>query len=511
MRHEDQQTVSIWMKTALAPVYTSLSADMRADACIVGAGIAGMSTAYLLAREGRRVVVLDDGPVGGGMTQRTTAHLSNALDDRYTEIERLHGEEGARLAAGSHTQAIDRIEAIVARESIDCGFERLDGYLFVPPGESREVLERELQAARRAGLSGVDKVEQAPLAAFDTGWCLRFPRVAQFHPIRYLAGLARAIEKNRGRIFTGTHVDRIEGGDPVRVQTRDGYTVSADAVIVATNSPITDLVAIHTKQYPYTTYAVGARIPSGAVTPALYWDTADPYHYVRLQPVFGNGRREYDMLIVGGEDHKTGQADDGPDRHARLEAWARERFPMIEAVELRWSGQVMETLDGLAFIGRDPGGPPNVYVATGDSGMGMTHGTIAGMLITDLVMGRPNAWADLYDPSRKSLRALFAFAEENLNVAGRYAADFVTGGDLESVDDLLPGQGAVMRQGLGKLAVYRDAQGNLHKRSAVCRHLGCIVQWNSTENTWDCPCHGSRYDRYGKVINGPANSDLKNK
>ncbi len=508
MELEDKQTISIWMKTSLNPVYPSLSANTHADVCIVGAGIAGMSTAYLLAREGKVVVVLDDGPVGSGMTQRTTAHLSYAIDDRYAEIERLHGEKGARLTAESHTAAIDRIESIVAGESIDCDFERLDGYLFVPPGEARDILEHELQAARRAGLSGVARVERAPIDALDTGWCLRFPRVAQFHPGRYLAGLARGIEKNGGRIFCGTHAERIEGGPQARVRTSGGYTVSADAVVVATNTPVTDVVAIHTKQYPYTSYVIGARVPAGSVTRALYWDTADPYHYVRLQSISAPGG-DYDVLIVGGEDHKTGQADDGPERHAALEAWARKRFPMIEQVEFRWSGQVMEPVDGLGFIGRDPGGPTNVYIATGDSGMGMTHGTIAGMLITDLILERPNPWAELYDPTRKSLRSLFEYTAENINVAKRYAADWVTGGEIQSVDELLPGEGALMRRGLTKIAVYRDEQGRVHERSALCRHLGCVVQWNSTEKTWDCPCHGSRFDCYGKVINGPANRDLK--
>jgi glycine/D-amino acid oxidase-like deaminating enzyme/nitrite reductase/ring-hydroxylating ferredoxin subunit len=512
MANNSGETLSSWMATAHVPPQAPLTENTHADVCIVGAGIAGMSTAYLLSREGKSVVVLEDGRIGGGMTERTTAHLTNAIDDRYVEIERLHGEKGARLAAESHTAAIDRIEAIVTDEGIDCEFERLDGYLFVPLGESKELLEHEQKAAHRAGLTDVEQVTRAPIQNFDTGMCLRFPRQAQFHPLKYLTGLARAIEREGGRIFTSTHVSTMEGGAKAHVRTSNGCTVTADALVIATNTPVNDIVTIHTKQAPYSTYVIGARIPPGSVTRALYWDTADPYHYVRLQSMSddassGSGGN-YDLLIVGGEDHKAGQADDGEQRHARLEAWARERFPMLENIEFRWSGQVMEPVDGVAFIGRNPGDPRNVYIATGDSGMGMTHGTIAGMLITDLIMKRQCAWAPLYDPGRKTLRSLMEYTKENLNVVAQYAEDYLTGGDVDSPDEIAAGAGAVIRRGLGKVAVYRDEQGALHKRSAVCPHLGCIVSWDSLEKTWDCPCHGSRFDAYGRVINGPANSDL---
>ena len=508
------QSLSLWMVTSPDAPSSPLVEDARTDVCVVGAGIAGMTTAYLLARHGKSVIVLDDGPIGGGQTQRTTAHLSNAIDDRYFEIERLHGAEGAELAAESHTAAIDRIEAIVRESWIDCEFLRLDGYLLLAPGESAELLDRELATAHRAGLRDVERIARAPLASFDTGPCLRFPRQAQFHPLKYLAGLADAIKRTRGRIFTGTHAQTIEGGKPARIKTSSGRTVTADAVVVATNTPVNDLVAIHTKQAPYLSYVIGATVPRGAVPAALYWDTLDPYHYVRTQPFSGEARTAgegdpdgQDVLIVGGEDHKTGQADESSQRYARLEAWARERFPMIRDIKFRWSGQVMETIDGLAFIGRNPLDEPNVFIATGDSGMGMTHGTIAGILLTDLNLGRENPWATLYDPSRKPLRALGKFAKENLNVARQYG-DWLTGGDVDSADQIKPGMGAVVRRGLTKVAVYRDESGVLHERSAICPHLGCIVHWNDAEATWDCPCHGSRFDRFGAVLNGPANRDL---
>lgn len=499
-------TTSVWIATAGTPEEKPLAKDTTADVCIVGAGIAGLSTAYLLAIEGKSVIVLDDGPIGGGMTARTTAHLTSALDDRYFEIERLFGEAGLRLAAQSHTAAIDRVEAIVSQEKIDCEFERVDGYLFIPPDGQVKVLEDELPAAHRAGLLDVRRVERAPLESFDTGPCLHFPRQAQFHPLKYLTGLTKAIKREGGQIFTGTHADEIQGGSDARVTTTGGYSVTAGAIVVATNTPVNDLVAIHTKQAPYTTYVIGARIPKGSVPTILLWDApADldqPYHYIRIEK-----GTDHDVLIVGGEDHKSGQQHDGAQRWGTLEQWTRNRFPMVQEIEFRWSGQVMETFDGLAFIGRNPLDSDNVFVATGDSGMGMTHGTIAGILLTDLIMERSNPWAELYDPSRKTLSAARNFVKENINVMAQYT-ELVTPGDVDSVEEIQKGEGAVVRSGLAKVAVYRDSDGVLHNLSAGCTHLGCIVGWNPAEKTWDCPCHGSKFDCFGGVINGPANKDL---
>jgi Rieske Fe-S protein len=251
------------------------------------------------------------------------------------------------------------------------------------------------------------------------------------------------------------------------------------------------------------TYVIGAKVPRHAVTTALYWDTGDPYHYIRLHSLDAT----HDLLIVGGEDHKSGQADDIEQRHPRLEQWTRERFPSVGEVAYVWAGQVMEPVDSLAFIGRNPLDRENVYTVTGDSGNGMTHGTIAGMLITDLILGRHNAWADLYDPGRVTLRASGEFAKEAVNMAAQYV-DHLTGGDVEAVEQIAKDAGAVVRRGASKIAVYRDATGELHERSAICPHLGCVVAWNPADKTWDCPCHGSRFDKFGTVINGPANVGL---
>jgi glycine/D-amino acid oxidase-like deaminating enzyme/nitrite reductase/ring-hydroxylating ferredoxin subunit len=482
------------------PSAPPLEKSVEADVCIVGAGIAGLTTGYLLTQAGKKVVIVDDGPLAGGMTQVTTAHLSNAIDDRFTEIERLHGERGSFLAAESHTAAINRIESIADQLKVDCDFVRLNGYLFLAPGDKKELLDRELAAARRAGLMA-EMVPNAPIS-YDTGPVIRFPHQARFHPLKYLAAMAEAIQENGGQIYSDSHADHVEGGEQAKVEVGK-HSVRCEAVVVATNSPINDMVAIHTKQAPYMTYVIGARVPKESVTDALYWDTLKAYHYVRLQQL-----NDHDLLIVGGEDHKSGQAKDSDLRHARLESWARARFPMIEEIEFTWGGQCMETIDGLAFIGRNPMDKENVFIVTGDSGMGITHGTIAGILLCDLILGRRNPWATLYDPSRKTLRAAGAFTRENLNVAGQYL-DWVTPGEVESARDIAPGCGAVMRKGLRKVAVYRDEDGKAHELSAVCPHLGCIVHWNSTEHSWDCPCHGSRFDATGKVLNGPSNINLE--
>ncbi|HEY2759479.1 MAG TPA: FAD-dependent oxidoreductase, partial [Pirellulales bacterium] len=516
------KTESVWADSARRPTFPKLEHNIETDVCIVGAGIAGLTTAYLLTQSGKSVVVLDDGAIGGGMSEVTSAHLASAIDDRYVEIERLHGQQGAKLAAESHSRAIDQIETIVNKEKINCDFDRIDGYLFLGEGQKEDLLDRELEATHRAGLTGVEKVVYAPIKSFDSGPALRFPNQGQFHPLKYLSGLAKCIARDGGQIFLKSHAEQVDGGSPAKIKVGK-HTIKAGAVVVATNVPINDLVAIHTKQAAYLTYVIAARVPAGAVPKALYWDTEDPYHYIRLQDLprsRGNGsaskqeqpggqpaESDEQLLIVGGEDHRTGHATDTHERHARLEFWARQRFPMMGPLEYTWSGQVMETIDGLAFIGRNPMDKDNVFIVTGDSGMGLTHGTIAGMLLTDLIIGRENPWEELYSPSRKTLRAAGEFIKEGISTTAPYL-DWVTGGDVSSESEIAKECGAILRRGLSKVAVYRDQQGKLHEMSAVCPHLDCIVRWNGTEKTWDCPCHGSRFDKLGQVLNGPANSPL---
>ncbi|HEV2762338.1 MAG TPA: FAD-dependent oxidoreductase, partial [Pyrinomonadaceae bacterium] len=354
-------------------------------------------------------------------------------------------------------------------------------------------------------LLDVEYVERVPFEGYNFGAALRFPRQGQFHILKYTNGLVEALKRAGGRVYTRTHASRIEGGESARVETEGGAVVTAAHVVVATNTPVNDRVSIHTKQHPYRTYVIGARVAPDSVPTFLLWDTADPYHYIRTQQIRGEDPdADYDVLIVGGEDHKTGQASDFEERYRRLEDWTRERFPTVEGFEYRWSGQVMEPVDGLAFIGRNPSDADNVYVATGDSGNGMTHGTIAGILITDLIQGRKNEWESIYDPSRVPVLAPLEYAKENLNVAAQYT-ELLTGGEVSSVDEIAAGSGAILGRGPNKLACFRDEQGTLYERSAICTHLGCVVSWNDTEQSWDCPCHGSRYDpRDGHVLNGPA-------
>ncbi len=503
--HSAERTMSTWRSALTLRDAPPLLEDLETDVCVVGAGIAGISVAYELCAAGKKVVVLADTAIGGGETAQTTAHLASALDDHFYVLESLHGEEGARLAYESHAAAIDRIEALCREHRIDCDFERVDGYLFLAEGDREITLERELAAAHRAGLIGAERLPRAPNAPFDTGPCIRFPRQAQFHPLRYLEGLSSAIERGACRIHCGTHVLEVHGGSPVRVVTSSERTVTARHAVIATNTPINDRVTIHTKQAPYRTFAIALRVPRDSVAPALYWDTGDPYHYVRMQR---GGEGEDDLVIVGGEDHKTGDCDDAEQRFDRLESWTRARYPFALRRERAWSGQVIEPIDAMAFIGQNPGDHGRVLITTGDSGNGLTHGVIAGMLLRDLILERPNAWQKLYDPSRKNLKALGSFADNAVHVAAGYS-DWLKPPDLQSVRELQPDHGALLQRGARKLAVYRDPLGKVLACSARCTHLGGVVHWNSAERSWDCPLHGSRFSPSGEVLSGPAVTPLE--
>jgi glycine/D-amino acid oxidase-like deaminating enzyme/nitrite reductase/ring-hydroxylating ferredoxin subunit len=485
-----------------------LARDITCNACVLGAGMAGLNTAYHLAQAGRDVIVIDanESP-GGGETRFTTAHLASAIDDRFHEVIRIRGAEAARHAFESHAAAIHRIELLTKAEGIRCGFRRLDGYLFPAPGDEK-IIRQEYEAATTAGCE-VEMRETLPIPALGQGPCLRFGMQGTFEPGRYMAGLWAACHRKGVRFFGRTRARDVNGGDPAEVKTDRGNTIRANSVVVATNTPIHTRVAMHTKLQPYSTYAIAGPVPRGTVPDALYWDTLDPYHYVRLATPGDRDSDEanYDLLVVGGADHRTGQDPDPGKRWDDLETWTRDRIPQFGGALHRWSGMVMETLDGLGYIGRDPSGEKNVYIATGDSGMGMTHGTIAGILISDLILGRPNSWVDLYDPKRFPLRATGEYVTENTNIAAQYR-DWFTGSDVKSVDEIQPREGAVVRRGLTKLAIYRDADGTLHTHSAVCPHLGGVVRWNPAERTWDCPCHGSRFHATGEPLHGPAHTGL---
>jgi len=490
-------TKSFWMEEPFIS-FSKLETDKSAEVVIIGAGIAGLTTAYLLSREGKKAILLEKGPIGCGQTSRTTAHLTNAFDDRYYEMERLHGKEGAFYIAESHTAAIGIIERIVKEENIDCDFEKLPGYLFSESKEDDEAIKKEYDAAKKAGVPGVEMSATQPWQK-DSYRSLLFPDQAQLHALKYLNGLARAAEKNGVEIHSDARVIEVVEGDPNRLKIDTGNVLRAKHVLLATNSPINRNVAIHGRQSPYRSYVIGIRIKPGSFPHVLAWDMKDPYHYVRLSKKGG------DTLIVGGEDHRTGVKNDMDSRYENLERWARERFPELGAVVYKWSGQVMEPSDGVAFIGVNPGSE-HVYVISGDSGNGMTHGTLGAKIITDLIAGQKNSWSRIYDPSRYELKATPEYVKDGAETNAQYKEWFT--GDERKAEDIKKEEGAVFRKGTKKICVYRDRNGKLHKRSAVCPHLGCIVAWNSGEKSWDCPCHGSIFSATGKVIEGPAVADL---
>lgn len=493
-------SASIWHATTEVPSCMPLNGNVVTDVCVIGAGIAGLTTAYLLSSHGRKVTLIDAAGIGAGETGRTTAHLSPP-DEWYAGIEESFGAARTALVANAFASAIDMVQSIIAKEDISCEFERLDGYLYALPGNGFQNLDKELDAARRAGVNA-ERLPRVPGIPFDTGPCIRYANQAQFHPLKYLNGLARGLVKNGGVIYGGTRAERIDDGQIVLT---DRGEIRAGSVVVATNTPFNNRVVMHTKQAAYRTYVIGVAVPKGSLPHILLWDTGDPYYYVRLETAGAPEGSE--VLVVGGADHKVGQDPHPEHRYGELERWVRERFPMAGAVLYQWSGEVMEPSDGLAFLGRNPMDEKNVYLITGDSGNGMMHCTIGGMLITDLILGKENRWAELYDPSRKMLHGVPDFVSEQANTLAQYG-DWAKGGEVESVQQIPPGQGAILNQGMQKIAVYRDPQNGLHALSAACTHLACVVHFNSAETSWDCPCHGSRFDTTGAVLHGPAVSPL---
>ena len=495
---------SVWLDTApKAPTFKPLVEDISADVCVVGAGIAGITTAYLLQKAGKKVVLVEAHELVAGESSRTTAHLVSALDDGFAHLQNLFGKDGARLAIKSHKEAIDLIEKIIKEEKIDCDFSRVDGYLISVSPESRRVLAVEYPAARE---DGFDDVEEAtvPVGNFATNKAIKFPNQGQFHPLKYLYALTEAFLAWGGQVFTETYIEKVEEKDEqVIITSKSGKMITAKYCAVTTNMPFIDRYTMPMKEAAFRTYVIALEIPKGSVPVGLYWDMADPYHYVRT---YAHGHT--DFLIVGGEDHRTGQDSDSEGKFNALETWAKEHFLGVSKRLNQWSGQILEPIDSLAFLGLNPGSK-RTYIVTGDSGHGLTHGTLGANLICDLIMGKENPYTKLYDPARKNIHALKQFMKNGLNVTKEYFSNFFSSGIVKSEEEIKPGTGAVLSQGMKKIAVYKDHDGKVYRLSPICTHLGCIVDWNEGEKTWDCPCHGSRYSAQGEVINGPAMKDLE--
>ncbi|MBR0822955.1 FAD-dependent oxidoreductase [Bradyrhizobium liaoningense] len=492
---------SLWMDVDVMPAASSLPGDFECDVAVIGSGIAGISTAYELCKSGKTVAVIDSGRITGGMTSRTSAHLAPLCDDLVSEMTKIKGLDATKLFCTSQAAAIDRIEEIQKREQIDCDFRRLDGYLFQGRDMPADVIDDELEAVQAIG-AAVHRLVGVPLNGCEDRHVLRYPRQATFHPTKYLAGLAKACHDNGVSFFRDTPVVEVsEGNGAVLIKTTCG-TVSTTHAVVATNSSISDRFSIHTKTAPYRTYVMAFEIKRGALPDALYWDTEEPYHYVRLQP--GPDRTDY--VLVGGEDHKSGQADDADERFKRLEVWARKLISALGPETHRWSGQVLDTVDYAGFIGRDPAGK-NIYVSMGDSGQGLTHGVAGAILNAALIRGEQHPWQELYSPGRIPLKATKNFIVENATVVQNFT-EYLAPAELASLEQLECGQGAIVRRGLKKIAAYRDHAGELHLNSASCTHVGCHLRWNGFETCWDCPCHGSMFDIEGAPINAPAVSSL---
>jgi len=498
---------SPWLDGDAPRATQPLARDQVADVVVIGAGMAGLLCALELSDRGRRVMVLERRGLGAGETGNTTAHLTALLDTRYYALAGMHGVEATRLVASSHTRAIAYLERIANTHRIECGFRRLSGFLYAVGDAQRKILEREWRAAREAGIP-CELVRGAPLA-IGADAALHVPNQAQFEPLRFLQGVAAELASRGVSIHAPVTVQEFDtrsAADQVGLTTSDGHHIRANHVIVATDSPINDVAVLHTKQAAYRTYAIAVAIENQELVPALSWDLDDPYHYLRTTLDAPTGRP---VLVVGGEDHRVGQDLEAEQRWQRLETWLRERFPSAGEIVSHWSGQVLETSDGLGFIGHNPG-DERVFVLTGKSGNGMTYSALGAELIADAIQGAKSPYQDVYDPSRKplSLAAIGRYALDNLNIAEQYT-DWVAPADVARIEDIPIGAGAVLRRGVTRVAVYVDPVGVAHELSATCPHLGGVVAWNNAEKSWDCPCHGSRFDCYGKVLAGPASSDLE--
>jgi glycine/D-amino acid oxidase-like deaminating enzyme/nitrite reductase/ring-hydroxylating ferredoxin subunit len=495
---------SYWTESASLPTFGRLDGDARADVVVVGGGMTGLTAAYLLARGGRSVVLLERNRCAEVDTAHTTAHLTMVTDTRLKDLVSKLGRTHAQAIWDAGRAAIAQIDEIACEHEIDCGFKWVEGYLHARDSKAgadeADTLRAEAALACELGFDATF-VTTVPFAG---GPGVRFHDQARIHPRRYLAGVARAFTEAGGRIFEHSEAEEFRE-TPLAVKA-NGHWVSCGDVVLATHNPLMGIASMsmastfQTKLALYSSYVVAGRVPRGTVPDALFWDTGDPYRYIRLE-----AHRDHDLLIVGGEDHKTGQVEDTRECFERVERVARERVPDIELTH-RWSGQVIETPDGVPYIGRMT---DHQYAATGFAGNGMTFGTLAGVMVADAIDGRANPWAELFEPGRSALRrGLWEYVKENADYPYYMVRDRFAGAEGRSLRSVKRGSGKVIEHNGEKVAAFRDSHGALTLRSAVCTHMGCVVGWNDAESTWDCPCHGSRFTAQGEVISGPAESPL---
>ncbi|KAK3361759.1 FAD dependent oxidoreductase-domain-containing protein, partial [Lasiosphaeria ovina] len=525
--HTSGATDPVWVHKlpySSLPQFAPLDRNLETDVVIVGAGIAGISTAYELVRRGKQVVLVEARDVLSGETGRTSGHLTNDLDDGYTEIAKKHGEAGARVAAESHAWARDRIGDIAAELAIDCEYRRLPAYDVsqYPVGHVKhdselDFLRKEAEYQQKLGIeTRFDKNLRVKgwNGAVDQRGGLVADNQATFHPTKYLAGVLNWLRiQPNFQCFARTRVMAVEekgiellgmGHKTVQVSTESGHTIRAEQAVEATCVPLQKLSVITELEF-FRSYCVAMRVPRGSVEDCLLYDNADAYKYVRLTAC--DERDDY--LVVGGCDHKVGQEDTVP-RFAELEAWTRERFPQVRPgpADYRWSGQIFEPVDFMAFIGKNQG-CGRIYIVTGDSGDGLTHGVLAGRLIADEIDGVQNDWAALYNPNRVAsiVKSLPSMVAHDLQINAQYKRFLQS--DIADIEDLVPGSGGVLNTKLGKpTAIYKDDSGKVHSFSALCPHLKGVVCWNAAEKSFDCPVHGSRFSKEGMCVIGPAKANL---
>jgi glycine/D-amino acid oxidase-like deaminating enzyme/nitrite reductase/ring-hydroxylating ferredoxin subunit len=494
--------VSLWLATTPETNFATLPGDLTVDVAVLGGGIAGIATAYQLKQAGSTVAVIEAGRIVESVTGNTTAKITSLHQLIYDHLISQFGEERARLFAEAQEAAKERIAAIVAEHRIDCDFRRTAAYTYALEEKMTEQIKREVEAATKLGLPA-SYVDATPLP-FPVSAAVKLDNQAQFHPRKYLLALTGKIPGDGSYVFEGTRASQIEDGDPCTVQTSRG-TIRAKAVVVATHFPYQDPNIYFAAMSPKRSYVLGCRL-NGPAPEGMYISADEPHHSIRNNPYDGG-----EILMIGGENHKTGQGGDTRERYRRLEAWARANFD-IASIEFRWSTQDNNTLDRVPYIGKLSSGMEHVYVATGFGGWGMSNSHVAAMLLTDMIHGRENPWAEVFDPSRfKPVTSAPDFIKENLNVAKEFMADRISTPELKDLGELREGSGEVFKWNGEHVAVYKDERGAVSACSAVCTHMGCIVHWNSAEKSWDCPCHGSRFDHDGAVIQGPANKDLERK